>query len=328
MSRTLHLHVGMPTCSSTSLQMFLAKNRAPFRSERFDYPRLAAGNAGNLTPYVMSLRPKMARAPFVRGNPDYDFADTETELRNALATSTTSNVILSSEALSHPLFPADIGWITQMFSAVKIHLYFRPRAPLVVSSYNQGLQVGEIHGGIGTYLANPLLKTGGMFSRQLAHWQSFAGQEAVQIHFLSPRFPPAIQQFLTAIGSDIAETPRSSHWSNKTLSAFVLCALAHITVSGAETSAKRRGETIALARQFDPDPEMTLLTPEVISQIDAQFADDTEEFVKMQNVVTRQDLETDITEQSRPSISFAEIMATTRFQAFQRLAGLAPHVPN
>ncbi len=327
MSRTLHLHVGMPKCSSTSLQMFLAKNRAQFRAESFDYPRLATGNAGNLTPYVMSLRPDKARASFVRGNPGYDFANAEPELRSAIETSTANNMILSSEALSHPLFRVDIGWISQMFSAIKFHLFFRPRASLIVSNYNQGLQVGEIHGDIGTYLANPLLKTGGLFSRQLAYWQSCAGQDAVHIHFLSTRFPPAIQQFLTAIGSDIVETPRNSQWRNKSLSAFVLCALAHSASSRGSGSVQQRREIIAMAQQFDPDPEMTLLTPEITSQIDAQFASDTEEFIKMQNVVTRQDLETDTSQQSRPSISFAEIIATSGFQAFQRQAELALNVP-
>lgn len=310
----LHLHVGLPKCGSTALQKYFRDNRAALLAQGVDYPALSPGHAGNLTPYAFSFRPPEARRWFHQTYPSYDISKAETDLRAALAAPKAPRLLLSSEALIKQSHGVDIDWMAEHFDAVHVHIFFRPRAPLLMSAYEQLLRGGHEQDDVTGFLDRSLQMPEMQLAAYLARWQAFAGKDRTHIYFISNDRPTIERQFLTVLGIDPATMPKPVSRANQAKSAFVHCVLAHASRRNLISTVQQKQRLFAIAAQYDPDPAARLLTPEIAHWIDAAYAEDTDRLLSMQQVMSRKDLETDPETLPR-STTFAEIEALPVFDA-------------
>ena len=317
----------MPKCGSTALQMFLRDNRSALLERGIDYPALSPGQAGNLTPYAISGRPPEMRRWFTETYPNYEISKAEFYLRRALAAPKAPCVLLSSEALAVHAHRVDIDWIRDFFGAVHVHIFFRRRAAFFASAYEQLVRALAEHTDMETFLNANRERKELLFANQLERWQAFAGKERVHIHFLSHDRPGIDVQMMTELGIDAATLPTPISRANVAKSAFVHCVLAHANRRKFIATLQDKSRIIEIAEKHDPDPAARLLTPELAHRIDTMFADDTEEFLAMQTVISREELHTDPAILP-PSTTFAEIEAMPVFDAVLRQisVGLAASV--
>lgn len=321
--RTLHLHVGLPKCGSSTLQRFLLEQRAALQAVGVDYPAVSERSFGNLTPFLMTsaARPNPVFAHYNKG---VTAESAEAALRAALAASTAPAAVLSAEGLMMELGRRDLSWLWAGFGRVTAHLFLRPRAPWILSNYVQGVKSGRYREDLREMLTPG---TGQMWtiaasvmalSAHMRSLEQLFGTGSVRLHFLSPRFGGPVEQFLTALGLDpqLGGTPPETQ--NASLSAFVTCALAGLP------SDRRSGEFLddsrrvaRIAARFDPFPDRGLLDGTMAAAIAAHFAQDTAAFLAMQDRITRADLEPDLSERTARAVGFAEIRATPAWSAMR-----------
>lgn len=315
----LHLHVGLPKCGSTSLQAYLAANRAALLKWGVDYPDLAPGRAGNMTPYAISARPPEARRWFSQSHPRHDLTTAEASLRDAISAPKAPIVLLSSEALVVPEHRVDIGWIRDFFSEVHVHIFFRRRAPLMVSAYEQLIRASRETREISAVIEDHAHSTTLQFGAQIRHWQHFAADGTVHVHVIGEGRPAIDRLLFAAMGKSDITLPVALSRLNEARSAFVHCVLAHVTRRGTILTLPQRKQLIARLNAIDPMPERRLLTPEIAAHIDRTLAADTETFLSLQSVMRRDDIETDVATLP-PATTFAEIEALPAFAEGLRMA--------
>lgn len=318
----LHLHVGLGKCASTSLQAFLATHRDVLRARGLDYPDLGTGLAGNMTAYALSQRPPEARW----GARQFDFDTARERLNAALERSPCPNVLLSSEALTHPEHMLDLGWLYDAFRSVTVHLILRPRAAWLVAVYAQMVRAAGLHTDLNAFLDSTLVREGAQFARILQFWRASAGQDAVTLHMLRPQDLPIIDRVLHSIVPGVDLPDGAARRQNVTPSAFVIVAQAYAHQCALAGASPGPDNVAAMAARFDPNPSLSLLSTEVVRRIDAQFATDTTRFVDMQDVVTRADIEMTQGQTLPSGVTFDQVLAMPAFGDFAKCAGLP--VPN
>ena len=303
----------MPKCGSTALQVYFRANQSALLDLGIDYPPLSPGQPGNMTPYAISGRPYAFLRWFRDRHPHYDHSRAESDLRAALEAPKAPAMLLSSEALAIATHRVDIDWIRDYFDTIHVHIFLRPRAALYVSGYEQEVRVTWVDSDVTTFIAMMAEREDMRFALQMAHWQRFVGNGRVHVYFVSRDRPAIDVQLLDTLGLDPAAMPHPITRVNEARSAFVHCVMAHCKRRNLIDSLDDRQRAFTIAERHDPAPGLRLLTPELARQIDTMFADDTEKFVAMQDVISRQDLETDITKLP-PSTTFAEIEALPGFE--------------
>ncbi|MDU8911754.1 hypothetical protein [Aestuariicoccus sp. MJ-SS9] len=316
MTRGLHLHVGLPKCGSTAIQRVLAERRRALRDRGVDYPRLIDRPIGNLTPYVLAQRPAETQSLFRMNNPRVDLAATGDALRAALDGSGAPQMILSSEALSHPLYPVRLDWMFARFDEVQVHLFLRPRPDWVLSHFSQRIRTGGFQGDLDA-LVNAEDTSDGLrrmlrYSDHVAFWERCAGPGTVRLHFLGERFGPPARQFLDAIGcADLAgETGQLR--ANEGLTAFELCVLSHLPRRDQRGFLAKSHKVRAIAARFDPAPGAALLTDALRQRIEDMTGDDTARLLAMQDRITAGDM-APATPDARPQTSFGDLTASAAF---------------
>lgn len=319
--RTLHLHVGLPKCGSSSLQSFLRKHQATLADLGFDYPALAADDIGNLTPFLMAASGS-PRKTFLNRYQDFEADQASAALHAALAASTAPNMILSAEGAMMALTRQSVQPFWQGFDRVVPHLFLRPRALWIASYYAQNVRAGRFRRPL-RQPPTPESK-GGKANRRI--WQNLAavmnlsghmqllealfGPGSVRLHFLGQGFGDPVTQFLTALDlQDRIDIGPQPGMRNTSPSAFALCALAALPDDGTDDF-KCRLLVSKIAAELDPFPERGLLDAETVAQIRDFFAEDTRAFLALQGQITRDDLEPDLSARTKNAVSFAEIRRT------------------
>jgi hypothetical protein len=145
--RRVFLHIGLPKTGTTSLQTFLARNRALLREGGFEYPEVATNPAGNAHHNLTwKLLGSESYAP--------DRGTLEEFIRHASALPRSiPNLVVSSEGFSHyislaaPSGNAFTAWLKELsasFGAITVVVGMRPFFEFAESMYLQVVRTGEV----------------------------------------------------------------------------------------------------------------------------------------------------------------------------------------
>ena len=135
MTRTLHFHVGLPKCGSSSLQSFFAANRDALKKHGVHYPKLSERSIGNATPFTRSFGTSERQDVFEHYNPGYDAQSARAAFLETLNDRTSDQMLFSSEGLNRYFMREGLGTMGEGFDAVIVHLFIRPRAAWLLSHY-------------------------------------------------------------------------------------------------------------------------------------------------------------------------------------------------
>lgn len=153
MAKKLILHIGTEKTGTTSIQEFLSENKPELERQGIFIPKSPCGSAPN--------HRKLATACFNDGNTDDSFVDfkikdfgkwqaeTFSEIKNELILSSIGTHILSSEHFSSRLTDtAEISrlhdFLKNIYSEIKIVIYFRRQDEYAVSLYSTYLKSGGV----------------------------------------------------------------------------------------------------------------------------------------------------------------------------------------
>lgn len=324
MRKTLHLHVGLPKCGSTSLQEFLRSNRSRLREQGFDYPLTTDRHIGNLKPYAKSVFSTGDDTVFRHYSSDVRLETAVEDLWAAVSQSDAPNVILSAEGIYNQRDTAKLSALTDRFEAVRIHMVFRPKVEWVVSHYAQGVKAGRYDAPLEHFVQRDAFRRMVLpkmaFADHVEFWRSRYGADNVSIHFAGRRFASVVNQFLVAAGLDLSE-PDNPLRKNKSPSAFVLSAL----VATARTSQKdflvKMKSVVRHATALDPDPKKHLLSRAVVDLLDPLLRPDSVRLAAIQDVITLDDLMPDYSRVYADAASFSDMVATEAFEAVKKKVG-------
>ena len=166
MTKKLILHIGTEKTGTTSIQEFLSENKSELEKQGFFIPKSPCGSAPN--------HRKLATACFNNGNTDDSFFDfkikkfeewqeeTLNVIRKELISSSINTHILSSEHFSSRLTDtAEISrlysFLKEIYSEIKIVVYFRRQDEYAVSLYSTYLKSGGV--------SKTILPTSAIFAR-------------------------------------------------------------------------------------------------------------------------------------------------------------------
>ncbi len=322
MGQTLHLHVGLPKCGSSSLQSFLCNNRARLLDRGFDYLDVSDSSTGNLTPYIKGLSGRGGDVVFRHFNAGYSTETAAVDLIAALEACTVPNVILSAESVAKRRQTHDFRELTDRFETVKVHIAFRPRVEWVVSHYAQGVKTGKYSTSLEDFLNSPRFRDHVVpmltFSDHFEYWRNRVGADNLHVHFAGARFPSMVDQFLTALGTDLkaAETPGSRR--NQSPSAFVLSALVSVRRKNRMGFLDTQKKVIRLATKLDPRPGASLLTREAEQFITPHFAEDTRKFLTLRSQIGTDDLWPDYSSRQDDAVTFDQMVRTPAYRRLVR----------
>jgi len=307
--------VGLPKCGSSTLQAFLLQARVALLATGYDYPPLVEKAIGNLTPFLMSLRSN--RTVFVHNNPDFNRTKAQTSLRAALATSEAPNMILSSEGLTSEIKCRNLNFLWDGFDRVVVHLFFRPRASMFASHYTQTVKTGKHTTDIDGFLASTTfterVSETMNFSEHAQLWANLVGADNIRFHFLGKGHAGPVEQFLAALGLAEVIPAEISADSNISPSAFVTCVLASVERGDQQEFLKFSRRIRYMAAKVDPFPRRGLLTDALVAQINRHYAKDTAKLLGVQDKITREDLEPDLSAKTLDAVTFAEIRTTEAY---------------
>lgn len=211
MKPRLFLHIGQPKTATTTIQTFLAQNRAVLAKEGWLYPD--------------AVRQYMAHhllGNFFRDEPLYwvrvaDPAQCHAELMAEVKATGCDNVVMSTEAL---YFTADPAAVRAYFADFRVTpvVFLRRQDEWVESAYRERLKNGVTHGKIDAYVEQlrPSLDYAGVLDKWRA---AFPDEQILVIPFeKSASNLPVEQQFLDRIGARIKAPLRPAAVKNETLS--------------------------------------------------------------------------------------------------------------
>lgn len=296
MKTTLHLHVGLPKCGSSTLQEFLIENQAALLDVGFNYPRLVDKAIGNLTPFLMSVRAAYSqdRTVFKHNNPEFDPSRANANLLEAIRSNQSPNMILSSEGVSGQARVSDFKFLYSPFDKVIVHIFFRPPISWVMSHYTQGVKTGKYDSDFESFLKSPIFhsKVSSVlnYANHLDFWTNLFGTDSVKSYFLARNWPSPVDQFLRGIGSEIKVLEKSSGAKNSSPSVFQTCALAS-TKRTSQTEFLRVSRAVrAVAAKFDSFEGYSFLSKESGDLIEAELKPEMSKFLTLQNGISYSDL--------------------------------------
>lgn len=322
MGKTLHLHVGLPKCGSSSLQAYLIRLRPKLLDQGYDYLDISDSSTGNLTPSVKSLSPGGGDIVFRHFNSGRSTENASDELFAAIDASPAPNLILSAESVAKRRRTHDFREITDRFETVQVHLALRPRVEWVVSHYAQGIKTGKYRGPLETFLQSPRFQDHVVpmltFADHFSYWQDRVGPEYLHLHFAGSRFPSMVDQFLSAIGLQSKQEMEPAGRRNQSPSAFVLSALATVRRQNRAQFLKVQKKIIRLAERLDPSPEASLLTWDVERFIRPKFEDDSQAFLAIQDRISAEDLWPDYSERQEMATRFDDVVQGKPYQKLSK----------
>lgn len=206
----LYLHIGQPKTATTTIQTFLAQNRAALIREGWLYPDAARQYAahhllGNL----------------FRDKPLYwvgkaDPATCLAELKAEVAATGCKNVIMSTETLYFAADPARFAAYFSGFEVVPV-VFLRRQDEWVESAYRERLKNGVTHGRIEAYVEQ--MRPSLDYAAVLDKWRAAFSGEIVVIPFeKSASDLPVEQLFLDRVGARIKGPLHPAQTKNETLS--------------------------------------------------------------------------------------------------------------
>jgi hypothetical protein len=155
MTKKLILHIGTEKTGTTSIQDFLSENKAELESQGVFIPQSPCGSVS------APNHRRLATACFNNGNTDDSFVDfniknleewriaTFKEIKSELVSSSISTHILSSEHFSSRLTSKSeisrlYDFLKEIYSEIKIVVYFRRQDEYAVSLYSTYLKSGGV----------------------------------------------------------------------------------------------------------------------------------------------------------------------------------------
>ncbi|WP_375691693.1 hypothetical protein [Pseudooceanicola sp. LIPI14-2-Ac024] len=211
------VHLGLPKTGSTSIQSFLAANRAAVRAQGLAYEPL--GRSFNHAELLVVTRHRMGlmvddpvlRDRFgirLRNRDDQAavVARTEARLRGIIAGAGGARVLLSCEMLGWPyrapaFARAFHDWLSEFFGEVRYVAYLRAQDRWMESEYFQRLKHGQSHT-VAEFLAKLDPPN---YLRLARNWAAVAGPDALQLRLLEPdalKERDIVTDFCAAAGLD------------------------------------------------------------------------------------------------------------------------------
>lgn len=328
MKKSLHLHVGLPKCGSSSLQMFLRSKAAELEEVGFVYPDKPGWPLPNLRSYLYGITGKPGTPVFRHYSPDASPATAVEDLWAAVDRSDAPNVVLSAEELFRHRDASLLDGITDRFARTHVHIVLRPWVDWIMSNYAQGVKTGRYNLPLDRFLQSRQFRDRVLpslaYARHVAFWQGRHGRENVSVHFAAKGFPSVVNQFLAAAGLDLRE-PEDELRRNQSPSAFLLSAYMAVDPGEQEEFLKLRTDVQRLAQKWDPQPKAGFLTREIEAQITASLAEDLDALLSLQNRITAADLFPDNSDKHATAVRFEDVVSSAAFASFTeeaRLAGL------
>lgn len=316
MGKSLHLHVGLPKCGSSSLQGVLRERNAELNAAGFDYPHDPDGPLPNIRAYLLGITGRTGDAVFRHNNPEVRLDRAVDDLWAAVEASEAPNVIFSTEELHRQRDESIIDSLTDRFDSTHVHIVLRPKVDWIISDYAQGTKTGRYDVTLEEYLAADRFTQHILprvsYAEHVGFWQNRFGRDNTSIHFVARGFPSIVDQFFAAIGLDMSET-ESDQRRNLSPSAFQLSASIAANILPQPEFLKNRTLVERLAKKFDPKPEAGFLTAELEAQILPFLIEDTEALLKLQDRVGYDDLHPDNSAKHALAVSFREMVTSEAF---------------
>lgn len=318
MPKTLHLHVGMPKCGSSSLQGFLKERQADLNAAGFVYPDPPGAPLPNLRMYLLAATGRTGDPVFRHNNPDARLETAQEDLWATVEASDADNVVLSAEELHKYRDPHVIDAITGRFARVHVHIVLRPKVDWIISDYAQGIKTGRYRVTLEEFLAPEAIETFILprvsYAEHVGFWQDRVGRDNISIHFAAKGFASVVDQFLAATGLELGET-ESTLRRNLSPTAFQLSAFIAANTLPQPEFLKIRRLVERLARNADPQPDAGLLTAELEAQLLPYLREDTEALLRLQDRIGYDDLHPDNSEKHARAVSFREMVTSDAFAA-------------
>ncbi|MEL7299135.1 MAG: hypothetical protein AAFM92_02015 [Pseudomonadota bacterium] len=322
MGQTLHLHVGLPKCGSSTLQAVLKANRSRLLEQGFDYVRVSDRGFGNLTPYMKSLSGGGGNVAFQHFSSEVPLDTARENLFAAIDASCAPNIILSAEGASHQRRINEYRELTDRFESVKLHIVFRPWVEWVVSHYAQGVKTGKYRSSLETFLRSDWFAhhvvSNLRFAEHVDYWSERLGGENVHVHFVGARFASVVDQFLNAVGVALTEAERTVPRRNQSPSAFVLTALVAAQTTNRRAFLKAQKRIVKVATNLDPRPDASLLTRDIEAMITPFFEGHAKAFLAQQTAIAAEDLWPDYSDRHSKATTYDDMVATNEFGRVMR----------
>lgn len=316
MGKSLHLHVGLPKCGSSSLQAVLRQRNAELNAAGFDYPNDPNGPLPNIRSYLLGITGRSGDPVFRHNNPDVRLDRAVDDLWAAVDATEAENIIFSAEELHRYRDTSVIDSLTSRFDRTHVHIVLRPKVDWIISNYAQGTKTGRYDVTLEEYLDESRFTKEILprvsYADHVAFWQNRFGRDNTSIHFVARGFPSIVDQFFAAVGLDLSE-PESSTRRNLSPSAFQLSAFIAANTVPQPEFLKNRKHVERLAKNLDPKPGAGFLTADLDAQILPFLLEDTEALLKLQDRVTYDDLHPDNSAKHERAVTFREMVQSEAF---------------
>jgi hypothetical protein len=207
---TIYFHNGSGKAGSTSIQLFLARNRDRLRERGYLYPQ-SAGPVAHIWLLLHALEPRrLARNPYTRVHGAEQVLSERRNfvpaLKAEIEKERPQHIVFSQETCFRNLLPSEIERLRQLFLEIggetKLITYLRRQSDHVCSAYQQTVRGGETRP-LSEVLENRATSARYRYCDLLSGWAEAFGKDNLRVRpFERSAFPGGdlISDFLSAIG--------------------------------------------------------------------------------------------------------------------------------
>lgn len=295
MPETLHIHIGLPKCASTSLQSLCLENVSTLSDYGFYYPFLSEKKMGNAMPLTHHI--SGAGDSFAFHNPELaNIKDIGAFFKKNYLNTELDHVILSSEGFHRGAMNHDHDFIFNEFDEIKVYCVFRPKSAWIQSHFFQGIKTGKYYRELkdlyrDVSFVRRVIQTLS-YASIYDFWVNLAGKKNFKIMFLDPGREKIEDQFLKHLLGKVPETIKYPDRLNDSLPVEVCVLLSKFggpDVSYDEYWGVHR-KILAVAKEMGLKKKGKLFSSEMSTFFQGVFFEDDLKFSYRQKELSYEDL--------------------------------------